>query len=230
MEKSKNIKWIASIDPGKKNFAFCIEEFSLSEIEELKFLNKKNIKENYNLDGTPTLEFNRVLEKVYLNGKVILFLNTNVTQNCDNRLKFDERILKNIITLLDEYINYWVQCDYFIIERQMSFGTKCNLKIAQHCWTYFMLKTRNSRICEFPAYHKTQILGAEKTLLIKRYKPMNKTERKKWTFKKFLEILKKRGDDESIKILNINKKKDDVSDAFCQIQAFKVNNLLYGSI
>ena len=112
----------------------------------------------------------------------------------------------------------------------MSFGTKCNLKIAQHCWTYFLLRTKNAKICEFPAYHKTQILGAQKTLLIKKYKPMNKNERKKWTFNKFLEILENRCDNESIKILNANKKKDDVSDAFCQIQAFKVNNLLYSLI
>jgi hypothetical protein len=70
---------------------------------------------------------------------------------------------------------------------------------------------------EFPAYHKTQVLGARKK--------MSKKERKEWAVDKAIDILSNRDDNESLEKLSSKKKKDDYSDTIVQLQAFKY--LLY---
>ena len=70
----------------------------------------------------------------------------------------------------------------------MSFGKQYNtmaLKIAQHCWSYFAINYGTAKkIEEFPAYYKTQILGAAKIKTVTktgklRFKSISKTKRKK---------------------------------------------------
>ena len=64
--------------------------------------------------------------------------------------------------LLDEYADEWNKCDRFIIEEQLSFGTLLNIKLAQHCWSYFSIKYGDKIVLNFPSSNKTQILGAPK--------------------------------------------------------------------
>jgi len=231
---NNNIIWIASFDIGKKNFCFYIEEINLPELLSIQIL---PIDKRYNNDGTPTQDFIINLEHIYKNGKVILLENIDLTQNCNPKLYLDFNIFYNINNLLDSYENYWNQCDYFIIEQQMSFGKKNNilaLKIGQHCWSYFSIKFNSnqkkySNIIEFPAYYKTQILGSKKDIIktkngIIKYKSIDKPKRKKWSIEKALEILSIRNDNDTIKFIKSQKKKDDLADVICQLQAFKINN------
>jgi len=223
-----NIVWLASFDIGKRNFAFYIEEFKKDEIMNIPNIPKNN---RYNLDGSPTDIFGKILKKVYLNGKNILFKNTDLTINCNKKSYIDPEYFHNMTDLLDEYIEYWDKCDAFVIEKQMSFGKKHNtmaLKLGQHCWSYFALKySRFKEIVEFPAYHKTQILGAEK--IEKRtkngkitYKAIDKPARKKWSVKKATSILEERKDFDTLSSLTTARKRDDLADVLCQLQAFKV--------
>ena len=162
MEDS-DIVWVASFDIGKKNFAFYIEEFDKSEI--LKLPRLTNAK-RYNDDGTTTSVFTKIIGQVCSNGKCILFQNSDLTDGCKKGSYLDPETYHNMTDLLDQYVKYWDQCDAFVIEKQMSFGKKHNtmaLKLGQHCWSYFAFKySRFKKIVEFPAYHKTQILGAKK--------------------------------------------------------------------
>jgi hypothetical protein len=111
----------------------------------------------------------------------------------------------------------------------MSFGKKINLiaiKIAQHCASYFIMKYPNINIIEFPSYHKTQVLGAEKEVKkTKRGNPkfvsMSKPKRKKWAVNTCKEILENKGDLVSLERINKSKKKDDLADTYLQLQAFK---------
>ena len=137
--------------------------------------------------------------------------------------------------LLDNYTDYWDKCDIFVIEKQMSFGKTHNtmaLKLGQHCWSYFSIQYGQSKnIVEFPAYYKTQILGSEKDKKETKtgkisYKAVDKPKRKKWCIAKGLEILEKRYDDNTINLINKSKKKDDLCDVICQLQAFKVIRFL----
>jgi len=223
-----DIVWIASFDIGKKNFAFYIEEFDKSEILKLpKLTNAKR----YNADGTTTSVFSKIVEHVCSNGKCILFQNSDLTDGCKKNSYLDPETYHNMTDLLDQYVDYWDQCDAFVIEKQMSFGKRHNtmaLKLGQHCWSYFAFKySRFKKIVEFPAYHKTQILGAKKLEKNNKkgnlkYTSIDKPARKKWSVEKAMDILKSRNDFDTIKNLTSARKRDDLADVLCQLQAFKI--------
>jgi hypothetical protein len=220
--------WVASFDIGKKNFAFYIEECNKKELGNVECL---PYSERYHLDGTPTETFTQIINQVCINGKMILFENVDLTTGTNKDYYLDTAIFHNMTDVLNKYTMYWDKCDTFLIEKQMSFGKKHNtmaLKLGQHCWSYFELHYRRTKeIIEFPAYHKTQVLGAKK-IEIKtktgkiKYKAVEKTDRKKWSVEKAMDILKQRNDNHTISKLTSVKKRDDLADVLCQLQAFKI--------
>ena len=221
-----NIVWIASFDIGKKNFSFYIEEIDINKLHECKDVSKNN---RYEECGIPSDMFNPVLNQLCSTGKKILLENVDLTIGCDKSKYLDPKTMYNMIDVLDQHSEYWEQCDTFIIEKQMSFGKRHNtmaLKLGQHCWSYFAIKYGKAIIEEFPAYHKTQVLGAEKirkeTKTGKvRYKAVGKPARKKWCIARALAILVERGDHNTISQIQDSRKKDDLCDVICQLQAYK---------
>jgi hypothetical protein len=218
-----NIIWLASFDIGKKNFSFYIEEFDKDQIIKINNIPKK---ERYNIDGTTTKKFQNILNKIYKNGKKILLSNNDITENCDPKAYLDTETFHNMTDLLDKYSEYWDKCGAFIIEKQMSFGKRTNtmaMKLGQHCWSYFAFKySRFKPIIEFPAYYKTQILGSQKDKTKNnKYKAISKPKRKIWCVNKAMKIIEDRKDQETLTQIQKSKKKDDLCDVICQLQAFK---------
>lgn len=219
--------WLASFDVGKKNFSFYIEETNQSTLKNIKNIPRDK---RYHPNGTPTPKMEKILQKIYMTGKTILHINADLTNNCQNGKYLDTETFHNLTDLLDKHSKLLDKCSVFIIEQQMSFRGKYNtmaLKVGQHCFSYFAIKFgRFKPVLEFPSFHKTHILGAEKikTQTKKgkvRYKNIAKPARKKWTIKKSLEILEQRGEEHIFKQLKTVKKKDDLADTLCQLQAFK---------
>jgi len=223
---------IASFDIGKKNFAFYIEEFDTSLFNEIKNIPEQKFR--YNIDGTLTDEFKPVLDNICTNGKVILYKNVDLTENVENNSIINPEYYYNMTDVLNEFSEYWDKCDKIIIEKQMAFGAQNNImaiRLGQHCWSYFACKYgRDKEIIEFPAYHKTQILGAEKVSVNSkngiRYKSMTKPNRKKWCINKAIHIFTLRDDQETLYIMKKTKKKDDLADVLCQLQAYKILNYI----
>jgi hypothetical protein len=214
---------VASFDMGKKNFAFCIEEFIVSELTEIKNI---PLKQRYNANGTPTEQMSHILERVFSNGKLLLYKNLDLTKNGDVL----SEIFNVMIDELDKYTSFWDKCSIFVIEEQMCFGKKVNkiaLKLSQHCYSYFLFKYgRFKKVVEFPAYHKTQVLGAPKVEKLNkkkeiRYKAMEKKDRKKWSVNQAIEILTSRGEIDFLEDLTSVNKKDDLADVVTQLQSFK---------
>ena len=219
--------WIASFDIGKKNFSFYIEEVNKNDLCKIQNIKKS---ERYEPCGVATPEFQKVLDKVCLSGRRILLENKDLTINTDNRKYLDMQVLYNLTEMLDQYEEYWDQCDIIIIEKQMSFGKIRNpmaVRIQHHTWSYFAIKYRKSRdVVDFMAYHKTQVLGAIKIETTTktgkvRYKAVDKPARKKWCINEAIRIVMIRGDDETLEQIEISKKKDDLCDVICQLQAYK---------
>jgi hypothetical protein len=217
----------ASFDIGKKNFSFCVEEFDVtnySNIDLPKIL--------YNPDGTSTPRMTDIIKNTYMNGSIILLENVDITENCDPKVKLDPETFHNMTDVLDKYAYIWDRCSVFIIEKQMQFGKQTNpmaMKLGQHCYSYFAFKYgRFKEIIEFPAYNKTQILGAQKVAGKKTksgkvsYKAIDKPTRKKWCISKACEILLERGDEEHLSLIKKSKKKDDLCDVICQLQSWKI--------
>ena len=232
VENNEDIIWCASFDIGKINFSFYIEEMNRKDL-----LNIKNIDEKlrFNDDGTPTDKMNKILNKIYCNGKTILHLNLDLTENCKKGKYLDVETYHNMIDVLDNYVSYWDKCSVFVVEQQMSFKGKFNsmaLKLGQHCQSYFYFKYgRFKQIVEFPAYYKTSVLGAQKINKGKckngkiKYRNIDKPARKRWTIQKGYDIMEMRGETDSI-LLKPKKrgnpiKLDDYADTLCQLMAFK---------
>ena len=224
----------ASFDIGKKNFAFYIEEFD-------KTLLPTDIDCKYNQDGTAQECTITNIDKVFMNGTTIIHRNYNLETCQNNDIKGDKNIVEdsnehkyivyyNLVKILDNYKEYWDTCKYFIIEQQMCFQNVRNVmavKIGQHCFSYFCIKHgRGDNVIEFPAYHKTKVLGAPKIKGNKIYKngnhnwkSMTKPNRKKWAIQIATSILEKR---KEANLMILHKKKDDFADTLVQLQAFKI--------
>ena len=221
---------IASFDIGKKNFAFCVEEFDSEKLRSLVNVRKT---ERFDKDGAITPKFSSLLDSIVLTGQILLHKNLDLTTNTTNGKYLDTQIFYNMIMELDQYKDLFDRCDSIVIEQQMSFKKAQNtmaIKLGQHCFSYFTMRYPLSRfgnivfdsrkeIIEFPAYYKTQIIGAPKGL--------SKPERKKWAVEKTRDIFKVRGCEDYFEGI---KKKDDLADTFLQLQSFKFLRFVEGSI
>jgi hypothetical protein len=235
MEEEKKFTFIASFDIGYKNFSFYVERINIETLKNIKNIQEKD---RYNIDGTCTDSMNEVLEQVYTCGKPILHKNIDLTENCNHTKKsLDPQVFFNMNQKLSEYKKYWDVCEYIVIEQQVSFGKKLNLKaikLGQHCASYFIFNylVNSKKIIEFPSYHKGTVLGINKEPGKKKYKngnvryiTMSKPKRKKWSIQKCFEILSLKKDEKFFNKLNDRKenkeKLDDYSDTVTQLQAFK---------
>ena len=227
--KGNNTTWIASFDIGYVNFAFYIQEIDQNKLSTIKNIKKE---ERYNEDSTPTTEMSKILNDIYKNGKTIIYKNSNISNNCINGKQLDVETFYNMFDLLDKYSDFWDKCCFFIVEKQMDFGKmKRNpkaLKLGHYCQSYFVFRYgRFKQVIEFPAYHKTQVLGCKK-IKGKKYKngkhkwiAINKPDRKKWSIIKATEILDIRKEKIIIDSIKTKAKKDDISDCICQLESFK---------
>lgn len=214
---------VASFDIGKKNFSFCVEEFDEVNILELK--TKVPLPKNRFLsDGQATDEMKLVINELTSKGKILLLKNIDLTKGAKCEKVFNTDWCYNMTEELDKYNDVFSLCSIIVIEQQMAFGARINfmaLKLAQHCSSYFMFRFgKNIEIVDYPAYNKTKLLGALKI------ETKTKPKRKKWAELKAKEILDIRCDLENSKILFEAKKKDDLSDVICQLQAYKITKIL----
>jgi len=219
-EAEANVMRVASFDIGYRNFAYCVEEINLDSLSTIENIPKLK---RYFKGGGCTPDFALLLKKVYGSGTIVLMDNVDLTIDCEmmkgKRAKttLDPAIFINMNKELDKFKHVWNQCTTFIIEQQMSFGKKRNtnaLKLGQHCYSYFTFQYAQFKtIVEFPAYYKTQVLGAPKKL--------TKPDRKRWAVEKAMEILTERQDINTLQLVTSRKKADDLSDTLLHIQAFK---------
>lgn len=221
---------VASFDIGKKNFAFCIEEFESDRLK--KLVNVRKV-DRFEKTGAISPDFASLLDSILLKGEILLHKNLDLTSDTTKGKYLDTQVFYNMITELDKYKELFDRCDTIIIEQQMSFKKAQNtmaIKLGQHCFSYFTLRYPLTRvgnivfdcrkeIIEFPAYYKTQIIGAPKG--------MSKPERKKWAVEKTRDIFKLRGCEDYFDGI---KKKDDLADTFLQLQSFKFLRFVEGSI
>jgi hypothetical protein len=221
--------WIASFDIGHRNLCFSIEEINEGDINQIEKLPKNK---QYNSDGTATEKQQNILQQICKNSKTVIFKNKDITKKSIKVL--DTEVFHLLTDHLDNYQDYWDKCSYFIIEKQMAFGKMINLKaikLGQHCFSYFAFKyNRLKHIIEFPAYHKTQILGAPKNKKETKkgkitYKAVDKPTRKKWAVEQAFNILADRNDFNSLNLLESSSKKDDIAD--CILQSLSAIYLIY---
>jgi hypothetical protein len=206
---------IAAFDIGIRNFAFVVDDMPLSYLQHIAAPRKRD---RYNKDGTCTQGFGSILDQICTCGELVEMANISLStsKNLD-RTAFDK-----MTNVLDSYSHLWDGCSAILVEQQMSFGKRLNitaLKLGQHCYSYFSITYPFKTVVEFPAYHKTQVLGAPKK--------MTKPERKKWAVARAEKILYERCDLAHLEKLAKLSKRDDISDCLLHIIAYVVINFIY---
>lgn len=125
-----------------------------------------------------------------------------------------------VLDKLEEEYSYFSQSQYIIIESQMAISYE-NTRMGQHLISYFLTrfkdKGKRPLIIEINSKIKTKLLGCPEKL--------SKYQYKKWCREKALELLKTKSlDDDNknkfIKLININKKSDDMGDVVCYFEAW----------
>jgi hypothetical protein len=120
-----------------------------------------------------------------------------------------------LTTFLDKYQQFYNECHFIIIERQLPQNYKAT-RIAQHSISYFSIRLHNlpllPSIVEVDPKLKGKTLGAPKNITDKQLKT--------WAVEKARELLTIRKDQFSLDVLNhFRNKQDDLSDTVCQAEA-----------
>lgn len=144
-------------------------------------------------------------------GKVIKFLQHSFKPVTISELKAQVYLYLSSIRKTFDF------SDFIVIEQQLDKNPMCQV-IEHHVHAFIISQyLTNKIIASYPASRKTQRLNAPKSL------KGNKTARKKWATHKAIEILQLRKDKETLKFLMKHDKLDDFCDAFCMMQAFKID-------
>lgn len=121
---------------------------------------------------------------------------------------------KNMIILLNNYLEYWDMCDEFVVESQYlvkgGVGNIRAVKLAEVCLTYFLTQYDHDLV-QISSFGGSKIapLGGPKTL-------KRKKDRKDWTIAYTRERLSIAYPPDVIELFESSEfKKDDMSDCFC---------------
>jgi hypothetical protein len=117
---------VCVIDPGIRNFALGIEEFSVT-----------------------AMESSNSLVDVCSNGKVIMLELTDLAKD-HNATKVSHFILNNLTLYLESILDLLSTCDAFIIEKQLKLNPSAQW-IEHHCYSFFISQFQSFRcIASFP--------------------------------------------------------------------------------
>lgn len=129
----------------------------------------------------------------------------------------EKQRIVDCINALSEYLErhraLFADADVVLIEEQMAENYKC-VRISQHALTWFLTapETRNATVCEVSPMLKGRQLGAVSGWPQKQLKA--------WAVERATALFTERGDSKSLALLAKQKKKDDLADTVCQIEAF----------
>jgi hypothetical protein len=160
------------------------------------------------------------IERRYHNGDIIPIVFDKVSI-ISMRTEGDATIndtYKVLTAFLDKYLEFYDDCHYIIIERQLPQNYQAG-RIAQHTISYFSVKLFNKpllpSIIELDPKAKGKYLGAPKGITDKQLKT--------WAVETARKLLVMRRDQFSLGVLDVFKcKQDDLADTVCQIEAICV--------
>lgn len=160
------------------------------------------------------------IERRYDNGNIVPIVFNKVAID-SKRIEGDATIndtYKVLYAFLDQYLEFYDDCHYVIIERQLPQNYQAT-RISQAAISYYSIKLFNKpllpAIIELDPKAKGKYLGAPKGITDKQLKA--------WAVEVGRDLLTKRKDQFSLGVMNGFKgKQDDLADTICQIEALCV--------
>lgn len=156
------------------------------------------------------------IERRYHNGylELLAFDKQDLEEIDETADVISNHTYQNLTYFLDKYGSYWNTTHIVIVERQLPQNYKA-VRISQHTISYFMLMLRNSELRPLVVEINPKVKGK----ILKAPKELTEKQLKKWAVEKATELLTTQGDTKSLEIMSKLKKKDDVADTVCQIEA-----------
>jgi hypothetical protein len=142
-------------------------------------------------------------------GKALYLKRVDLTEKKSERVTVD--FLKRLFAYLGTIKELLSGCDYLIVEKQLRANPEAQF-VDHALQSYFILQCPTSKVISFSSKNKTRLFDESK---------MTKYQRKKWATVKALEMMEARNETEIVAYIKSLKKKDDVSDAICQLDAWK---------
>ena len=200
---TQNYYQVVSIDPSIKNFGFRVERrhivhhsgsISSGPIVPLSFqriaFGPPPVKKKRNAEG----KLVPIEPEPDPNGPVTLY--------------------SEVTDYLDQHMDAFLETHFFIIERQLPHNYRA-VRIAQHVISYLLDRLKSAPlmpiILEIDSKLKSRQLGCPRGL--------NERQNKLWLISKALDLCRTRGDTASFNLITREKKKDDLADTICQIEA-----------
>jgi hypothetical protein len=159
------------------------------------------------------------VERRYLDGRIECLFTDHYCPWKVVKIQYRSKMLEvNLIynqltQYLDKYYQYLIEAHYILIERQLTMNFTVN-SVAQHIRSYCLIKLTDAPLCplimEVDAKLKGRMLGAGK---------LKKHELKKWAIATAKKMAEAQGDLYTLELLNKSKKKDDIADVKCMIEA-----------
>lgn len=137
-----------------------------------------------------------------------------IVNNCQITI---DKTFKNLTNELSKYNEFFINCHYLIIEKQLVENYKSTL-IMVYTRAHFSYLIADQPLLAHIVEISPKLKGKKLDPMIT--KGMNKKQLKSWAITKALELFQNRGDNFSYNKIMDSKKKDDLADTACQIEAF----------
>lgn len=199
---------IVAFDIGIKNFAFAVKSKG-------EFILLKNT--NLDEDSMTKTSLNLYKKEELIELMEDLKISTNEKMKKKdmvdlifkkNKPKVKKDLSFALFKIMDDHKATWEKCETFLIERQWVTNMQA-LKLSHYLEAYLKIYYPTKTILNYNAAIKTKKLGA---INLK-----TKKDRKEWTIKYVSELL----EGENLRFFKTLKKKDDVADVICMIEAFE---------
>ena len=122
---------------------------------------------------------------------------------------------RNLTNVLNSYREYYFESDFVVVERQLPINYQAT-RVMQHTLSYFQIvlldAPRLPAIIEINPRVKGDVLGY-------RGSKNSKADLKLWAIQKALDIATQRRDAVAYSVIMTAKKKDDLADTICQVEA-----------
>lgn len=149
-------------------------------------------------------------DRVWLEGNISYVENANILSEDRHGYTFDK-----LLAFLENKKYLWTDVHIFLIESQMSSNVKA-FKIACQLEAYFKTTYMFKQTIMFPSVYKTKAFSTSETSL------GTYSSRKTFTVNIVNKYLLLRKDVCALRYIDSLKKKDDICDAICQLQAYKL--------
>lgn len=214
------------VDIGYRNFALSIEHVPNVAIKTLDKEYQKLDKKDRIIERRP--HSNKVKELLTTFNKSCKTVLLELTDLNEGEVGLQNSTRRNLAEYLESKKELLETCSYIAVEQQFKTGQAMNFDavlFGESCYSWLVVNLPSVNVSYTPSRYKTCLLGCPREVIetqpngLRKTRPIEKRDRKKWSVKVAKKIFELRGDTKSLDYIK-DKKADDVCDCILMTVAF----------